>query len=106
MSEKVVFYAGSVVSHQLHIKTNMSTFTISVILLLQCLYRNVESFATPSSDFLLGIDGSSVATGHQHICVLEQKTGEPIGGRAQCWGYDDKHGRSDAPKDVSNVVLL
>lgn len=60
----------------------------------------VNSFATPNSDFLLGIDGSSIATAHEHICVLEMKAGGGIGGRSQCWGYDG-HGKLQSPKDVS-----
>jgi hypothetical protein len=75
--------------------------TSFVFITLALLVHDVSSFATPSSDFLLGIDGSSVATGYGHVCVLEQKATDGIGGRAQCWGQEHKEGATNAPKDVS-----
>ena len=60
-----------------------------------------HAFATPNSDFLLGIDGTSITTGHGHTCVLEQKASDGVGGRAHCWGNDYYDDAMDAPKDVS-----
>ena len=60
----------------------------------------ISAFSTPNSDFLLGIDGSSVATGYSHVCALEQRPGSNVGGRAQCWGSEHKEHAMDAPRDV------
>ena len=38
-----------------------------------------------------------------HVCVLEQKAGEGMGGRAQCWGHDHKEDALDSPKDVTQL---
>lgn len=62
----------------------------------------VHSFATPNTDFLLTIDENSVAVGHEHTCVIEQKHGEnSIGGKVTCWGQESDSGRDEAPSDVS-----
>jgi len=70
------------------------------LLISLALVGRISAFSTPSSDFLLGIDGSSVATGYSHVCALEQRPGSNVGGRAQCWGSEHKEHALDAPKDV------
>lgn len=82
----------------------MSYVLISAIIL--AVPKVITSFATPSSDFLLGIDGSSISTGYGHVCVLEQKAGEGMGGRAQCWGHDHKEDALDSPKDVTQLLYV
>lgn len=72
-------------------------FLLSV---LSILLVEVRPFAVPSADFLLGIDGSSIATGHSHICVLEQKATDGMGGRAQCWGHERVEGATETRNDV------
>ncbi len=67
-----------------------------------------NGFATPKADFLLNIDGGSVASSLYSICAIEQKQGEEIGGRAKCWGYndDDESVVATTPTDVSSVSHL
>ncbi len=67
-----------------------------------------NGFATPKADFLLNIDGGSVASSLYSICAIEQKQGEEIGGRAKCWGYndDDESVVATTPADVSSVSLF
>ena len=70
-------------------------------------FATVHSFATPNTDFLLTIDENSVAVGHEHTCVIEQKHGENnIGGPVTCWGAESDSGRDEAPSDVSIDLLL
>ena len=75
-----------------------------IAIFIGVLNHHVNGYGKPHSDFLLGIDGSSIATAQEHICVLEQKNvvteDEIPTGRAQCWGYDG-FGRLESPKDVS-----
>ena len=76
--------------------------TVVGLLSLLSYFYSANSFATPNADFLLGIDGSSITTGHGHVCVLEQRSADGVGGRAQCWGGDHKEGATNAPKNVSS----
>lgn len=50
--------------------------------------ENCNGFADPKSDFLLDIDGNGVTTSREHTCILEQRFGTEVGGRAVCWGND------------------
>ncbi len=77
-----------------------SAFVVFQLCLFVTNFVYVQSFATPNSDYLLTIDENSVAVGHGHNCVLEQKLGVEFGGRPHCWGADD-FGQTDAPSDVS-----
>ena len=74
-------------------------------LLLLLLATRASSFATPKSEFLLQVDGNSVDLSTSHICVLEQKQGTSIGGRARCWGEDfhDFGHVDNIPTDVSET---
>lgn len=63
--------------------------------------KSVVGFGIPKSEFLLDIDGNSIATGREHVCVIEKKQGNSVGGRAKCFGYDHFEGRTRAPQDVS-----
>jgi len=76
----------------------MKLFAV-IVVIVGC-FGSVDSFANPSSDFLSGIDGSSIANGYGHVCAIEQRAGNNIGGRARCWGSDHKDHAMDAPKDV------
>ena len=62
----------------------------------------VDGFANPKSEFLLEIDGNSISTAREHLCAIEKKPGNNIGGRARCWGFDHIDGRTRPPQDVSN----
>lgn len=84
------------------------TSTFAALLLpvfyLICKIDPIESFATPQSEFILDIDGIAVTAGREHACLLEQLQVDGIGGKAQCWGYDD-HGQTEAPADMYFVQL-
>jgi hypothetical protein len=79
----------------------MTSLQALVAVALGALIYRGDAFATPNSDFLLGIDGTSITTGHGHTCVLEQKASDGVGGRAHCWGNDYYDDAMNAPKDVS-----
>ncbi len=64
----------------------------------------MNGFATLKSEFLLEIDGNGI-TSREHICAIEQKHDNMIGGRAKCWGTDAE-GCLDAPSDVRDIILL
>jgi len=74
-------------------------------LLSSYLISSVKSFATPNSDFLLGIDGASMVVSHSHHCILEQKIDQNIGGRPQCWG-SEHYGKLNVPKNLDFVQLV
>jgi hypothetical protein len=78
----------------------MKGFISYVICLHAFLLKGIAGFATPKSEFILEIDGNGITTSREHICVIEQKHGNAIGGRAKCWGFDVM-GKLDAPTDVS-----
>jgi hypothetical protein len=86
----------------------MQETTISIRLLFKCIFilsllkPSYTVVVKPPSDFFSDIDGISIATGHNHKCVLENKIGVDMGGKARCWGDDNRYGEIDAPEDVSN----
>jgi hypothetical protein len=84
-----------------HIETmqGLNLIKIATVVLFLTI-RDAIGFATPNSDFLFGIDGASIATAQWHVCVLEQKATEGMGGRAQCWGIEEDSGAQNPPKDV------
>lgn len=71
------------------------------IFILSLLRLSYTVVVKPPSDFFSDIDGISIATGHNHKCALENKIGVDIGGKARCWGDDNRYGEIDAPDDVS-----
>lgn len=67
-------------------------------------FRAVSGFATPESDFLLDIDGSSISTSVLHTCVIEQRQGDQPGGKAVCWGSGHENDHLDPPEDVIDFL--
>ena len=72
----------------------------SLLFLLNDRQEFVLGFAAPKSEFLLDIDGNSVSTGREHVCVIEKKQGNTVGGRARCFGFDQFEGRPRPLEDV------
>ena len=70
-----------------------------IVLLICNLLSDLSAFEAPGIDFILDIDGSSIAVGHEHLCAIEQKHGVEIGGKMHCWGYNS-HDRLNIPKNV------
>jgi hypothetical protein len=63
--------------------------------------RGLLSIGTAQAQELQGgfhtdIDGISVSSGSHHVCALEQKPGNKLGGSLKCWGYDH-HGQASPP---------
>eukprot|EP01038_Epipyxis_sp_PR26KG_P014147 gene14147-18985_t len=52
----------------------------------------------------MDVDGISIANGHEHICIIEQKHNNDIGGKVQCWGFES-YGMLDAPKDLDFIQI-
>ena len=46
-----------------------------------------------------------VILGREHACLLEQLQVDGIGGKAQCWGYDN-YGQTEAPTDVRICIFV
>lgn len=65
-----------------------------------------RAIVIPEADFMLDIHGISVGVESGHICVLEEKLGEEIGGRASCFGFQDETGRLDPPPDGIFVQVV
>ena len=75
---------------------------LGIAVLFAVFLMSVDAFITPPPDFLLPIDGNSVATGSIFVCAIEQKPGATIGGKVKCWGLEeDDKVMTDVPKDVS-----
>lgn len=81
----------------------MSAVQLSLFILM---YRIALSncFISPKSDFLLEIDGNGIALTRDSGCVIEQKYGVEIGGKLNCWGYNDED-ETQPPEDVSQNIL-
>lgn len=79
----------------------MRSFSADLLgaVLLYAAIRGSAAFTVPDEGFALDIDGTSVSCGTHHICVLDQRQGVDIGGRAECWGFK-QNDKTIAPQNV------
>ena len=68
--------------------------------------RLAAGFTQPEANFLLDINGISVGVEPDHVCVIEEKLGEEVGGKASCFGFEDESGRMDPPADGLFVQVV
>ena len=66
----------------------------------------LSGFEVPEPNFLLDINGINVGAETDHICVLEEKLGEDIGGKPVCYGSLDESGRMEPPEDALFVQVV
>lgn len=63
-------------------------FVVFCAILSLGLIVGVRAFAEPKADFLLDIDGQSVAMGRNRVCAIEETPGIEFGGRVRCFSKD------------------
>lgn len=67
---------------------------------------DVLAFRVPEANFMMDINGISLGVEKDHVCVIEEKLGEEIGGKVNCYGHMDESGRMDPPEDGLFVQVV